>query len=119
MFHPGKVVKVFSNEMGDVLSAEEDTHCMLSMWDENLLTVLVHENLKDQVKTGDLVLVDYRPISETLPIPRFIVSKILRGELAEETWKKYKEKYRALKGKPVPIISSQAPPMQAPHSYIG
>jgi len=118
MYHPGKVLRVFEPGDSDVLSADEGTHAMVSMWDENLITVLVHSKLEGQVKEGDIVLVDYRPVSSTLPVPRFLVTKVLKGEHAAETWRTYKEKYKALKGRQPSFISSQAPPLP-PQGYIG
>lgn len=112
-------MKVFSPKDSDVISADDRTHVMLSMWDENMISILVDESLSLQIRVDDIVLVDYRPISETLPVPRFLVTKVLRGDVAAETWRIYREKYRAMKGKPLPLISSQGAPIQPPHSYIG
>jgi len=39
---------------------------------------------------GDYVLVDYNPTSERLRVPKVIVTKIVRGDLAKGMWKTYK-----------------------------
>ncbi len=119
MYHPGKVLKVFSPSKEDVISADTSTQAMVHMWDENLTTILVHKSLSHQVKENDIVLVDYRPISSTIPVPRLVVTKILRGSHATDTWKTYEERYRSLKGKPVPLFPSPGGPLQPSHSYIG
>jgi hypothetical protein len=119
MYHPGKVIRIFSPDDADVISADKDFQAVISMWDENLTTVLVHKNLMGQLHVDDVVLVDYRPLSSTIPIPRLVVTKVLKGAHATETWKIYKEKYRTLKGKPLPLIASPGASIQPSHSYIG
>jgi hypothetical protein len=119
MYHPGKVLRVFSPGDSNVLSSDSGTQALVSMWDENLTTVLVHKNLSDKVNTNDIVLVDYRPLSTTLPMPRLVVTKILKGDQATETWRIYKERQRVLKSKPLPMLSGSAASVQPSHSYIG
>ena len=119
MYHPGKVLRVFSAEDAEVVSADEATQAVVMMWDENLVTVLVHKNLSGKVNEDDVVLVDYRPMSSDVPVPKIVITKVLKGKHAAETWRLYKEKYRALKGKPLPVVSSQGAPVQPSHSYIG
>jgi hypothetical protein len=117
MYHPGKVLSVFSPRDADVVSSDTGTQATLSMWDGNLITVLVHRNLADELKKDDVVLVDYRPMSTTLPVPKMVVTKILKGEHATETWKRYEERRKALKvGPSMPMSLPGTPP---PHSYIG
>jgi hypothetical protein len=119
MFHPGKVLRVFSPTDSDISSSDNVTQAMINMWDENLTTVVVHKKLAGEIKVDDVVLVDYRPISTTLPVPKLEVTKVLRGNHAVETWKVYKEKQRSLKGKPLPFSPSPGTPVQPSHSYIG
>jgi hypothetical protein len=119
MYHPGKVLKVFSPADPDVVSSDRLSQAMVSMWDENLTTVSVHKNLSGQIKVDDIVLIDYRPLSTNLPVPKLVVTKILKGEAASLTWKTYREKFRALKGKPLPFMSSPGASIQPSHSYIG
>ncbi len=119
MHHPGKVLKVFSPSNSNVISSDSNTQAMLSMWDENLITTGVHQSLESKIKEGDIVLVDYEPVSSTVPIPKLLITKILRGETATETWRAYGEKYTAMKGR-TPLIHLQgSQPQQPPHSYIG
>ena len=120
MYHPGKVLKIYSPKDSDVVSSDKEVQAMVSMWDENLTIVLVDKKLADSLKIDDVVLVDYRPLSDTLPVPRLVVTKILRGDAASETWNKYKEKFRSIKGKPLPLMQqSHGTPIQPSHSYIG
>jgi hypothetical protein len=121
MYHPGKVIRVFSPKNTSVLSSDKGTQALISMWDENLTTVLVHKNLSGKVKVDDIVLIDYRPICSSIPIPKLVVTKVLRGEdgVEVETWKIYKDKYKALKGKQLPLISPPGAHIQPSHSYIG
>ncbi len=119
MFHPGKVMRIFSPSDSDIASSDTDTQAMLTMWDENLTTVSVHKKLAGKIKVDDIVLVDYRPISSSLPVPKLEVTKVLRGNHAVETWKIYKDKQRVLKAKPLPFAQSPGTPVQPSHSYIG
>ncbi len=113
-------MRVFSPSDSDIVSSDNEVQAMLSMWDENLTTILVDKKLADELKIDDIVLVDYRPLSDTLPVPKLVVTKILRGEIAAETWNKYKEKFRSIKGKPLTMMQqSPGAPVQPSHSYIG
>ncbi|MFQ6135760.1 MAG: hypothetical protein ACE5PM_01115 [Candidatus Hydrothermarchaeales archaeon] len=115
MYHPGKVLKIFSSQDEDIEAANDETQAMLMMWDRNLLTLLVDLNLAAKVKEGDIVLVDYRPLSDRgPPAPKMIVTKVLRGEIAERTWREYKAYYKKKKEELGP-----GAPIPAPQSYIG
>jgi protein associated with RNAse G/E len=61
------------------------------MWDENILTFTIDPKIATKAKKNDIVIVDYNPTSEKMQIPKTIITKILRGKLADETWKKYKD----------------------------
>jgi len=97
MYHPGMVLKVFRDKGEDIVSSDSSVQVMLEMWDENLVTILVHKKLAKELRENDVVLVDYRPYSGRLPFPKMMASKILRGATAEETWKKYRQKHEQLK----------------------
>lgn len=115
MYHPGRVIEVLSSKEKDIESAEETTQATLEMWDENIMTFLVAPKIADKIKEGDVVLVDYRLISEKVPAPRHVVIKILKGKKGKEVWNKYKELYRIRKKK-VKTIKLQ--PKFIP-SYVG
>jgi translation initiation factor IF-1 len=99
LYHVGKIVKVFSPNNNEIDSADDSTQAMIMMWDENLLTLKVAEKLGKKVREGDIVLVDYRPLSDKIPAPRMMVVKILHGDIAEKTWREYKEYYELMKKK--------------------
>lgn len=90
MYHPGKVIKVFSGKNEDVRSSDNTTQALVEMWDENVLTFLVDPHLPD-IKDGEIILVDYTPVSATNPNPKHVIVKILRGKTGDMTWSKYKK----------------------------
>ena len=96
MYHPGKVLDVFNNKDKEILSSDDSTQAMVEMWDGNLLTLMVHNNISDKIKVEDVVLVDYRP-KEKLPVPNHVIIKILKGDKAKNVWSAYKK--RLEKGK--------------------
>ncbi|VVB58794.1 Uncharacterised protein [Candidatus Anstonella stagnisolia] len=113
MYHPGKVLKVFSKADKDVIAADTTTQALLMMWDENVLTLLVDAKLAGKVKDGDIVLVDYRPLAGlTAPMPKQIVTKVIRGKKADALWKEY-EQVRARQRQ------AAAAAAQRGQSYIG
>jgi hypothetical protein len=90
MYHPGKVIKLIRAKEPDVISSDGATQAMLRMWDENLLTLFVDPKLAMRIKEGDTVLVDYRPLPDMrVPVPRQVVSKVIKGAKAEAVWKEY------------------------------
>ena len=89
MYHPGRVLEVFSTKDKNIYATDESTQAMLEMWDDNLITVLVESKLSTKIKKDDVVLVDYRPM-QTQPVPRMTVVKILKGTSAKRTWDTYK-----------------------------
>jgi hypothetical protein len=115
MYHPGKVLEVFSHRSGKIRSADGTTQAMCEMWDGNVLTFLVASAIADDVKEGDVVLVDYRPTQTRPPIPRHVIVKILSGEQAQRVWKRYKEYYERRKKLKI-AIPTAAP---AERRYIG
>ena len=102
MYHPGRVIEVFSHRDKSVDSIDNSTQVMLEMWDDNLITVLVEPHLDGKLKKDYIVLVDYRPMPDK-PVPRMTVVKVLRGETAKSTWKTYKDHHKKRNvGMPVP-----------------
>ena len=98
MYHPGKVIAVLSPSDKGVSSSDGTVQATLRMWDENVLTMLVDPKIAGKVKEGDLVLVDYRPEKGmSVPVPRNIVVKILRGKAADKMWREYREVYEKRK----------------------
>jgi hypothetical protein len=118
MYHPGKLLKIFSPDDENVISSDNGTQALVLMWDDNLTTVQVHKKISTKIKLDDIVLVDYRPVSAAVPVPRMHVTKILSGDLGIKTWNMYKEKYRKMKGKPLSILPI-GQSVQTPQNYIG
>jgi len=98
MFHPGKIVRVYSHSDPNVLSSDDSTQATVIMWDKNLLTLEVEKKIAAQASVGSIVLADYSPSSETSPVPRQKIVKILRGELAEDIWAEYENYFKARSG---------------------
>lgn len=101
MYHVGKVIKVIAGGK-NVISSNNDTQAMLEMWDENLITVLVSDTIADQIKTNDIVLVDYRP-KDNSSAPNMQVCKILRGAEGKMIWEDYKEHFQSKKEKRIAV----------------
>jgi len=112
MYHPGKIVKIFSGKSGDVKSADNTTQALVEMWDDNIFTFLVDSHIAGEVKEGHVVLVDYNPVSASTPVPKHMITKILTGKTAELTWnryKKYNERNRKSSAVHQIVQHSQAP----------
>jgi hypothetical protein len=119
MYHPGKVIEIFNSKDKNVKSADATTQALLEMWDENMITVLVEAQLSKDIKKGDIVLVDYRPLNNT-PTPRLTVTKILRGNSGKDTWNAYKDHFKKQKVKPVvQKVSALAPSQPQDQHYVG
>jgi|TARA_Y100000310_G_C20693967_1_gene824187 protein associated with RNAse G/E len=121
-FHPGKIITIMKPSSKDVISANASTQVMIEMWDENILTFTIDSKIATKAKKNDIVIVDYNPTSEKMQIPKTIITKILRGKVAEETWRKYKDylkkkKELAKKQKIAVPIASQ--PQAVPKSVYG
>lgn len=91
MFQFGKVIKVLGNKEKDLISADSNVVCVLEMWDEIILTAIVHAGLNDQIKTGDYVITEVQAIGPNLM--RQMVTKILRGKTGEDIWKAYRKMF--------------------------
>lgn len=110
MFHPGKIMKVFSHQDKSIHSCDQSTQVYLEMWDENQMTLAVDPKISEKVKEGDFVLVDYSSVSPQYPIPRHTVIKVLSQELGKELWKDYKDYLVKLKEKAMPTaLPSRSP----------
>lgn len=97
MFHPAKVTGIFRPKDREVVSADDSTQALVEMWDENIFTCVVEPKIASRLKTGDTVLVDYRPVSEKMPAPRQVVSKIIYKKKAAHLWEQYAEYRRQRK----------------------
>ncbi len=93
MYHPGRVLEIFSTKDKNITAVDASTQAMLEMWDNNLITVLVETQLGGKIKKDDVVLVDYRPMADK-PIPKMTVVKVLRGSIGKNTWKAYKDHHK-------------------------
>lgn len=92
MYHPGKVVAILSPSDKGVASSDASVQATLRMWDENVLTMLVAPKIAGKLREGDIVLCDYRPEQGmSVPVPKNLVVKILRGKQAERMWAEYRE----------------------------
>jgi ADP-ribose pyrophosphatase YjhB (NUDIX family) len=113
MYHPGKVVAVLSAKDRNIVSSDNSVQATLRMWDENVLTMAVAPRLALKIREGDLVLVDYRPQEGlSVPVPRNVIVKILRGRTSEKMWMEYREVYDKRK-------KHESKESQAQQSYIG
>ena len=121
MFHPGRVLEVFSPKSRNIESSSDNTQVMLQMWDENMFTFDVHSEIADKIEVDNVVLVDYTPVSTGSPVPKRVVTKILKGKMANQVWNEYKsffEKKKAQKSPPIQGQNSVKFPSED-HSYMG
>ena len=116
MYHPGRVLEVFSTKDKNIDGVDTSTQAMLEMWDENLITVLVEAQISSKIKKDDVVLVDYRPM-QSQPVPRMTVIKILRGPAAKRTWGVYKDHHS--KRRVVATQGGLKQPKMPKQSYVG
>src|SRR3989338_6489440 len=78
MFHIGKVIEIISPEEKGSKSAENTTHALLEMWDENMIIFRVNPGIAKEIKEGSYVLVDYSPVPVAgAPVPRHEVVSIV------------------------------------------
>lgn len=122
MFHPARVIEVFSPANKSIDSSDGRTQVMLDMWDENLFTFEVHPDIASKVKVDDIVLVDYSPMSAGSPVPKRIVTKILKGNTAKHTWNRYKDFLEKNKSSQKNVKVQNAPEQVKQvddHSYMG
>jgi len=113
MYHPGKVIAVISPAEKGIISSDNSVQATLRMWDENVLTMAVAPKIASKIAAGDMVLVDYRPQEGlSVPVPKNIVVKILRGKSAEKMWSEYREVHEKRK-------KHESKEKQVQQSYIG
>jgi len=111
MYHPGKVIALLSPK--ESVSSDKSVQATLRMWDDNVLTMLVDARIAGKVREGDTVLCDYRPEKGmSVPVPRNVIVKILRGKSAERMWHEYHEVHDKRK-------RHENRESQAQQSYIG
>ena len=113
MYHPGKIIAVLSQKDKGIQSADSSVQATIKMWDENVLTMLVAPRLASKVKDGDMVLCDYRPQpGMSVPVPRNVIVKILKGKAADRMWSEYREVFDKKK-------RHEGKDKEAQQSYIG
>lgn len=113
MYHPGKVITVIAPSDKGISSSDKSVQACLRMWDENVLTMLVEPKIAGKIREGDMVLCDYRPEkSMSVPVPRNVVVKIMKGKAAEKMWHEYREVYEKKK-------RHEGREKEASQSYIG
>ncbi len=118
MYHPGKVVEVFSpKDKKSVESIDNSIQALLEMWDDNLITVLVEPQLDGKIKKDSIVLVDYRPMPDKA-VPRMSVVKVLRGETAKATWNRYRDHHKKRNAVQTPINMDRAT-HEVKQTYVG
>ncbi|MCD6402876.1 MAG: hypothetical protein J7K98_00930 [Candidatus Aenigmarchaeota archaeon] len=78
----------------DTISSDSSVQAVVETWDENIITFKVASRLASKIREGDIVLIDYSPISEKIVMPKMVIVKILRGEKGKKVWEVYKEFYR-------------------------
>lgn len=110
MFHPGKVLAVLKSDEKSVIGVDQSVQVLVSMWDENLLTVEIEPSIASKVRENDIVLIDYSPKYTTIPVPRQVAVKILRGEIAKKIWSEYTQKNQKRKSETESIDSDRLPP---------
>ena len=86
VYHPGRVLKVFPSH-----GKETDTAATIRFWDSNLHTVKVHNGIAEKLREGNMVLVDYYPLSERLNRPKMVAMSIVDKKDETELWDHYQE----------------------------
>ena len=114
MYHPGKVIEIFSTGK-EIKTTDGTIQVALEMWDENVLTFNICSKLGTSVNEGDIVIVDYGPVSVKNPTPKHEIVKVLKGGKGKKMWKKYKDFLNARKP-----TQTLPPVVQKPNiQYIG
>lgn len=115
VYHPGLVLNVFPAQ-----GKQGETAATVKFWDSNLHTVKVSSEIAKTIKQGDMVLVDYYPISERLNRPRMVAAKMVDKKDSKELWSHYqgflKMKKKALMAKKK---SEEATLKTPPRSNVG
>jgi len=116
--HPGKVMGIYSASDKAVVAADTGIQAMVRMWDGHTLTINVAHKLKAKIKVGDIVLVDYYPSEKfNTPIPKIVVTKILRGDNARRVVEEYKDYYK--RTRKMAKRGTEGPAEKVHERYIG
>lgn len=94
-YHPGKILDVHLPSDKQIVSGDDGVQATVEMWDENLFTFLVNPKISKKVRTGDIVLIDYRCTDK--PVPNHLIVKILKGDKGKNVWNKYSEYFNKKK----------------------
>lgn len=97
MYHPGKIKGIFRHKEKDVKSSDESTQALIEMWDENIFTLPVNPKIARALKEKDIVLVDYSPVSDKVPVAKQMITKIIYKKKAKMVWDEYKDYARQKK----------------------
>jgi hypothetical protein len=93
-FHPGKVMDIYTGSDKAIGAADSSVQAMIKMWDGHTLVINVDPKLKG-LKQGDIVLVDYYPSEKFKnPVPKILITKILRGDKARKIVNEYKDYFK-------------------------
>jgi hypothetical protein len=106
VYHPGRVLNVFPGE-----GKTGETAATIRFWDSNLHTVRVSREISSKIKQGDMVLVDYYPISERLNRPRMVAVKKVSKRDEKDLWSHYQD---FLKMKKKAIMAKKRAEIQVP-----
>ncbi len=83
LYHAGKVFEVVDGE---------ETLVTVEMWDDNLFTFDIEDDVAPDVDEGDIVLVDYTPVpAGNDAVPRHTIVRVLEGQTAQRVWKRYRQ----------------------------
>jgi hypothetical protein len=86
---------IYTGTDKSVDAADPSTQAMVRMWDGHTLVINVDSRLKTRLKVGNIVLVDYYPSGKfKAPVPKILVTKILRGDKARRIAAEYKAYYK-------------------------
>jgi hypothetical protein len=113
VYHPGKVLKVFPSE-----GKSGETAATIRFWDNNLQTVKVSRDIASKLTEGNMVLVDYYPISERLNRPRMVAISIVNSKDEKELWNHYQE-FLKLRKKAIIAKKKEQGMQPPPRSYVG
>ena len=101
IFHPGKVLDVYFDGKrflkGRSKKDFSEVHALVEMWDENIFFLKVSPVIAGKIKKDDIVLVDYAPISDKIPIPKQLICKILSISQGNFLWQTFKDKFKKKK----------------------
>ena len=87
MYHIGVVEKLIRHSDKGIYAAENTTQALVKMWDEGIITVLVHPMLNGQIKEKDYVLVRFAPQASEETIVKILPKKT--GEYLKDYYKKF------------------------------